>query len=198
MGIRPLCLVEPRLRLTQVAKSRNTTALSSETKADVIQETTTNEANVIVTRANEAKIDKVRMDQTRINEAMSVGTAVIEVEAGEIEMEGGYSRAAKVDIIREKENNTHKVRVDEFMANTDVHFIMAANSGVEIVDPVEQESLCLSRWKGGDPRIPMKRGHFEHGPIEVMDNNKPVQPRSHIVSNLSRISSKNAAVLPPP
>ena len=32
--------------------------LSSETKTEVIQETTTNEANAIVTRANEAKIDE--------------------------------------------------------------------------------------------------------------------------------------------
>jgi len=70
--------------------------LSSGTKGDVIQETTTNESNVIVTRANEAKIDEVRMDQTGINEDMSVGTEVIEVEAGEIEMEGGYARAAKL------------------------------------------------------------------------------------------------------
>ena len=83
-------------RLAQESKYGNTAALSSGTKGDVIQETTTNESNVIVTRANEAKIDEVRMDQTGINEDMSVGTEVIEVEAGEIEMEGGYARAAKL------------------------------------------------------------------------------------------------------
>jgi len=52
--------------LAQETKYRNTAALSSETKVAVIQETTTNEANVIVTRANKAKIDNVRMDQTGI------------------------------------------------------------------------------------------------------------------------------------
>ena len=163
--------------------------MSSETKSDVIQETTTNEANVIVAKANEAKIDEVRMDQTGINEVMSVRTAVIEVEAGEIKMEGDYARAAKVDIIREKEDNTYKVGVDEVIANTDVDIIMAADSGAEILDPVELESPCHSRLKWGDPRIQMKRGHFEHDPIEVMDNNKPVKPRRHIESNFSSISS---------
>jgi len=184
--------------MAQEAKYGNMAALSNETKEDVIQETTTNEANVIVTRANEAKIDEVRMDQTGINEAMSGGTAVIEVELGEIKMEGGYARAANVDIIREKEVNMHKVVVDEVMANTDVDIIMAADSGAEIVDPVEPESPCTLRWKWGDPRFPMKRGHFEHDPIEVMDNNKPMKLRRGIVSNFSNISAKNAAVLPPP
>ena len=66
---------------------------------DVIQETTTNETSAIVTMANEVKTDKVRMDQAGVNEAMSVETVVIEVEAGKIEMEGGNAGAAKVDEI---------------------------------------------------------------------------------------------------
>jgi len=37
-----------------------------------------------------------RTPDAEINEDMSVGTEVIEVEAGEIEMEGGYARAAKL------------------------------------------------------------------------------------------------------
>jgi len=170
----------------------------SETKADIIQETTTNEANVIVTRANEAKMDEFRMDQTGINEAMSVGTAVIEVETGEIEMEGGYARAAKVDIIRGKEVNMYNIVADEVMAITDGVTIVAADSGAEIMDPVKPESPCTSRWKWGDPRFPMKRGHFEHNPIEVLDNNKSKGLKRRMVSNFSNISLKNAAVLPPP
>jgi len=129
---------------------------------------------------------------------MLVTTAVIEVVAGEIEMEGGYARASKVDIIREKEDNMRKVMVDGVMANSDVDIIMPVNSGAEMVDPVELESPCTSRWKWGDPRFPMKRGHFEHDPIEVMDNDKPMQLRRRIVSNFSSLSSKNAVVLPPP
>jgi len=173
-------------------------ALPSEAKVDVVQATTTTEANVIVPRANEARIDKVRMERTGINGVMSVRTAVIEVEAGEINLEGGYARAAKVEIIREKEDNVLKIGVDEVMANTDVEFILTTNSAAEMVDPVDTESPCHSRRKGGDRRIPMKRGHFEDEPIQVMDNNKSVQPSRHIVSNLSSISSKKAAILPPP
>jgi len=44
----------------------------------------------------------------------------------------------------------------------------------------------------------MKRGHFEHDPIEVLDNNKPKGLKRRMVSNFSNISLKNAAVLPPP
>ena len=46
--------------------------------------------------------------------------SVIEVETGEIGMEGDYARAAKVDIIRGKEVNMHNIVVDEVMAITDV------------------------------------------------------------------------------
>ena len=92
----------------------------------------------------------------------------------------------------------YKVVVDEVMANTDVDIIMAGNSGAESVDPVEPESPCTSRWKWGDPRNQMKRGYFEHDPIEVVDNNKPMGLKRRIVSNFSNMSLKNAAVLPPP
>jgi len=123
--------------------------------------------------------------------------SVIEVETGEIEMEGDYVRAAKVDKIRGKEVNVYNIVVDEVMAITDVVTIVAADSGAEIMDPVKPESPFTSRWKW-DPRLPMKRGHFEHDPIEVLDNNKSKGPRRRMVSNFSNVSLKNAAVLPPP
>jgi len=82
-----------------------------------------------------------------------LGTAVIEVEMGEIEMEGAYARAAKVDIIRGKEVNMYNIVVHKVMAITDVVTIVAADSGAEIMDPVKPESPCTSRWKWGDPRL---------------------------------------------
>ena len=148
----------------RAAKSGNTAALSSETKADIIQETTTNEANVIVTRANEAKMDEFRMDQTGINEAMLVGIAVIEVETGEIEMEGGYARAAKVDIIRGKEVNMHNIVVDEVMAITDVLPLWLPTAVRRLWILSNQNLLALRVGSGGTQ-------DFEHDPIEVLDNN---------------------------
>jgi len=49
-----------------------------------------------------------------------------------------------------------EIGVDEVMANTDVEFILTTNNDAEIVDPVDAESPCHSRRKGGDRRIPMK------------------------------------------
>ena len=96
-----------------------------------------------------------------------LGTAVMEVETVEIEMEGDYARAAKVDIIKGKEINMYNIVVDKVMAVTGVVTILAADSGAEIMDPVKPESPYTSRWKWGDPRFPMKRGHFEHDPIYI-------------------------------
>ena len=44
-----------------------------------------------------------------------LGTAVMEVETGEIEMEGDYVRAAEVDIIKGKEVNMYNIVVDKVM-----------------------------------------------------------------------------------
>jgi len=43
----------------------------------------------------------------------------------------------------------------------------------------------------------MKRGHFEHDPIEVLDNNKSKGPRRRMVSNFSNISLKKRCCLAP-
>jgi len=127
-----------------------------------------------------------------------LGTAVMEVETGEIEMEGDYARAAEVDIIKGKEVNMYNIVVDKVMAITGVVTILDADSGTEIMDPVKPESPYTSRWKWGDPRFPMKRGHFEYDPIEVLDNNKSTGLKRRMVSNFCNISLKNATVLPSP
>ena len=92
----------------------------------------------------------------------------------------------------------YNIVVDKVMAITGVVTILDADSGTEIMDPVKPESPYTSRWKWGDPRFPMKRGHFEYDPIEVLDNNKSTGLKRRMVSNFCNISLKNATVLPSP
>ena len=74
---------------------------------------------------------------------------VATVTGVEIEMEGDYACAAKVDIIKGKEINMYNIVVDKVMAITGVVTILAADSGAEIMDPVKPESPYTSRWKWG-------------------------------------------------
>ena len=91
----------------------------------------------------------------------------------------------------------NEVRMDEVMADADIDVIIAADSGVEILEPAKPEFPWTSRWKSGG-RVQMKQGHFENAPIEVMDNDKPMKLKRRILSHFSNYSTKTATILPPP
>jgi len=87
----------------------------------------------------------------------------------------------------------NEVRMDEVMADADIDVIIAADSGVEILEPAKPEFPWTSRWKSGG-RIQMKQGHFENAPIEVMDNDKPMKLKRRILSHFSNYSTKTATI----